>query len=54
MSLMTGFNFAELFAEDAEPIPNYLQKGMSKKIQLNLWDGFHKTLLHLFKEMKTA
>jgi len=54
MSMMTGFNFAELFAEDAEPVPSYLQKGMSKKVQLNLWDGLHKPILGLAKRMMQA
>lgn len=50
----TGFNFAELFSEDAEPIPTYIMKGASEKIQVNLWDGFHKTLLALAKSMMTG
>lgn len=45
INTMTGFNFEELFAEDAEPIPTYLMNGMSQKVKLNLWDGFHKTVL---------
>jgi len=48
---MTGFNFEELFAEDAEPIPHYIMKGMSNKINLNLWDGFHKSVLGIGKEI---
>jgi len=48
--MTTGFNLEELLAEEAEPIPNYIMKGMSEKIQLNLWDGFHKTCLCAAKE----
>lgn len=48
---MTGFNFDQLFAEDAEPVGNYVMKGMSEKIQVNLWDGFHKVIIAFAKAM---
>jgi hypothetical protein len=38
-----------LFAENADIIPSYVNKGMSEKIRLNLWDGFHKSLLPFAK-----
>jgi hypothetical protein len=51
VSALTGFNFTELFSEDAEPIPHYLMKGATKKTELNLWDGFHKTMINFAKKM---
>ena len=37
-TVTTGFNLADMFSEGAEPIPNYILKGMSKKVEVNLWD----------------
>jgi len=48
-TITTGFNLAEMFAEDAEPIPNYIMKGMSEKLEVNMWDQFHKTILEMVK-----
>lgn len=42
---------AELFAEKAETIPNFIQKGSSNSFRLNLWDGFHKALLQFGRQV---
>jgi len=44
-----GFNLADMFAEDAEPIPNYILKGVSEKVEVNMWDQFHKTIIAMVK-----
>jgi len=53
-TITTGFNLAEMFAEDAEPIPNYIMKGMSEKLEVNMWDQFHKTILEMVKSGENA
>lgn len=35
-------------------IPKFISKGGAKKINLNLWDGFHKSLLSTAKAMIKA
>lgn len=45
-----GFNLEDLLAEDAEPVPHYIMKGASKKIQLQVFDGMLKSLLKMFQE----
>ena len=49
-TITTGFNLADMFAEGAEPIPSYILKGMSKKVEVNLWDQFHKTIIAMVKK----
>jgi len=51
---MTGFNFGQFFAEDAAVIPNFIKKGAAKNVKLNLWDGFHKSLLSTAKTLMKA
>jgi len=48
-TITTGFNLAEMFAEEAEPIPNYIMKGMALKTEVNMWDQFHKTIIAMVK-----
>merc|ERR1711957_533821 len=49
-TVTTGFNLADMIAEGAEPIPSYILKGMSKKVEVNLWDQFHKTIIAMVKK----
>jgi len=48
-TITTGFNLADMFAEDAEPIPTYILKGMFVKTEVNMWDQFHKTIIAMVK-----
>lgn len=48
-TVTTGFNLADMFAEEAEPIPNYIMKGMAVKKEVNMWDQFHKTIIAMVK-----
>lgn len=52
-SLKFNFNLEELFAEDAKPVSEYFLQGFSSKIELNLWDGFHKFILEVFKGLES-
>jgi len=48
-TITTGFNLADMFAEDAESIPNYIMKGMAVKKEVNMWDQFQKTIIAMVK-----
>jgi len=48
-TITTGFNLAEMFAEEAEPIPTYIMKGIAVKKEINMWDQFHKTIIAMVK-----
>lgn len=48
----TGFSVKDVFAEDAEPIPNYAIKGFSEKLDVELWEGFHKVMISTFEKMQ--
>jgi len=52
-SLKFNFNLEELFAEDAKPVSEYFLQGFSSKMELNLWDGFHKFILDVFKGLES-
>jgi len=46
-----SFNLEDLFAEGAEPIMNFMAKGMQSMIALNAWADFSKVLIGLFEGM---
>jgi len=47
-----GFDPEQLFKEDAPAIPEFILKGFNVHKQFNMWEGFHKVLINLFKEME--
>jgi hypothetical protein len=40
-----------MFKKDAAPLADYLLKGFSESIEMDVWDGFQQTLLPIIKTM---
>jgi len=50
--MSTGFSLEDMFAEGAEPFPTFFMQGFSEKIDIKLWEGFHKVMLATFDKME--
>jgi hypothetical protein len=42
-----GWSVNDIFDENAESLLTYGLKGLMQKVNLNLWDGFHDTLIDM-------
>jgi len=47
-----AFNIDELFKPDARSIPEFILQGFNVHKQFNMWEGFHKVLINLYKGME--
>ena len=43
--LKLGFSLEDFFSPEAKPVHEYTCKGFTTKTTINLWEGFHETLI---------